>query len=683
LEVRQLAVSDELLERGISGIYYNNEKIEICFKNTEGTEDIIRLAVMTDGMTSINRLDEEVNGLMTPEAKQSLKLYLISELVPIWQEIHPTPNKEEKEKKDIHVYFNEVRQQSHKLFVDEYDIPYIAIPIGEHLEVFAIDSHKFRDWYRMFIYEQKEVIMSDETINKLCSLARAYAASRTHGEQINLNLRTASNIVNNKLEWMYDLTNSDWEFVRITSDGWYLMDKEIIFRRYGNQRPQAYPVQKYEPDVFDKFMKLVNIKATDESSNLLLRVYIVHLFIPAIQKAMLALHGSQGAGKSFLEEMIKSLVDPAMPKTLSLPRDKNQLIQQLSHNHVAYYDNISLIPYWISDEFCRAVSGSGSSIRKLYTDDDDIIRFFKRAVGFNGINLAATKPDLLDRVLIIQLERIDESKWLDPQDILKEFEALKPELLGYIFDILVKVLKWKNEGGLILDKLSRMAEFVQYGEMISRCMGHKENEFIDAYRQNRKRQDEEVIESSALAIVVIKLLESGNIDRITPTTLLTKLEEVAIGLNINIIRDKSFPRNATWLGRRLNEIKINLREYGLEIEWSEDNQQRRVISIRKIASIASIVSIPENQAQKEGKNIDTKTDTIVLDSTNSVYENEKNQAQKGRVDAIDSIYTKIRQTGTGDKKCPYCDYRCEPYMMKVHLEGAHGESQDLDIREER
>ncbi|HXX96159.1 MAG TPA: hypothetical protein VEL11_03460 [Candidatus Bathyarchaeia archaeon] len=43
----------------------------------------------------------------------------------------------------------------------------------------------------------------------------------------------------------------------------------------------------------------------------------------------------------------------------------------------------------------------------LYSDDEDKIYKFRRCVGFNGINLTATKSDLLDRGLIIKVERID------------------------------------------------------------------------------------------------------------------------------------------------------------------------------------------------------------------------------------------------------------------------------------
>jgi hypothetical protein len=101
-------------------------------------------------------------------------------------------------------------------------------------------------------------------------------------------------------------------------------------------------------------------------------------------------------------------------------------------------------PDWISDQLCRAVTGSGFSKRELYTDDDDIIYNFKRCIGFNGINLGATKADLLDRGIIIELERIPREKQRKLEEIWAEFDGIKAELLGCIFDILVKVLQVKD-----------------------------------------------------------------------------------------------------------------------------------------------------------------------------------------------------------------------------------------------
>ena len=89
------------------------------------------------------------------------------------------------------------------------------------------------------------------------------------------------------------------------------------------------------------------------------------------------LHGEQGSAKSTLQELVKMLIDPSYVKTFTFPRDSNEFIQQLSHNYIVYYDNISEIKEWISDLLCRAVTGSGSSKRQLYTDDEDFFYISK------------------------------------------------------------------------------------------------------------------------------------------------------------------------------------------------------------------------------------------------------------------------------------------------------------------
>ena len=173
---------------------------------------------------------------------------------------------------------------------------------------------------------------------------------------------------------------------------WNIINNTIIFRRYPNQSPQVYPSRDYPDDIFDKFMDLLNIEGED--NRLLLKCYIITMFIPEVPKVILMLHGEQGSAKTTLEELIKMIVDPSIVKTFAFPKDISEFIQQLSHSYVTYYDNISILRDWVSDLLCRAVTGSGFSKRVLYTDDDDFIYSLKRCVGFNGINLGATKADI-------------------------------------------------------------------------------------------------------------------------------------------------------------------------------------------------------------------------------------------------------------------------------------------------
>lgn len=364
------------------------------------------------------------------------------------------------------------------------------------------------------------------------------AGAEFDGDTRSLSLRTAA--IDSK--WYYDLSNNLWEFIEITCDNWKVSKNAVVFRRFSHQLPQVYPEPNYTVDIFDQFMDLLNIK---KEYRLILKCYIISLFIPNLPKAVLMVHGEQGTAKSMLQELIKMLVDPSIIRSLSFPRSTAELVQQLSHHSVTYYDNLSRIPEWISDLLCRAVTGGGFSKRELYTDDEDVIYSITRAIGFNGINLAATKPDLLDRGLIIQTESIPKANRRKMKAIWEKFYNIRPHLLAYIFDVLVKVLKWKkdNPNLELIKEPPRMADWAEWCEIISRCMGEKVSKFIDAYQENIKIQTEEVVEGNDIAVALREFVGSM-IEPVwsgTPTDLLVKLSRTAETKNIDI-HNKLWPK---------------------------------------------------------------------------------------------------------------------------------------------
>jgi hypothetical protein len=327
------------------------------------------------------------------------------------------------------------------------------------------------------------------------------------------------------------------------------------------------------------------------------------------------------------------------------------LIQQLSHSYITYYDNISGIPSWISDQLCRAVSGAASSKRQLYTDDDDIIRSYKRIIGINGINLAATKPDLLDRSIITKLERIADGDQRTPEEIWKEFEEIRPQLLGYIFDILVRVLHYEETNPNQRFKLFRMSEFSKYGEIIARCMGYPEDEFINVYERNRRIQTDEIIESSQVASCLMYMMftkygETNGDFRPewegTSSALLGEFRAIAEadadGLNIDT-RDRQWPKNASVLSRRVHELETTLKEAGLEIIFykSNDRKRTRKIKICKIPSESSVSSADEHSCSTFNENKDANADGNESLFKTSTSISARNCAQDGDCGRADDI----------------------------------------------
>jgi hypothetical protein len=477
------------------------------------------------------------------------------------------------------------------LYKDQYNIAHAQIHNADHYEIIKVESSKFKRYLSKLFYDRNKnkVINADSITNAIQVLQ---AKGEYEGPTILLSLRVARH----EGDIYYDLSNNKWQCIKITQHGWDLVNttSSPIFVRY-NQTPQVDPDRNYEEDVFEKFLKLTNLK--QDQDRVLLKVYIISLFIPDIPHVMLILHGEKGSAKSTLQTMIKLLVDPARPTLYTIHNDRSEFIQQLAHNHIAYYDNVKNTPGWLSDEACKAVTGIGQSKRKLYTDDDEIVYEYKRCLGFNGINISLSEPDALDRSLMIELDRISKENRKVESDIIANFMKQRPQLLGYIFDTLVKTLELKST--IRSNDMPRMADFALWGEAIARALGYKELEFIQAYYDNIGKQNIEAIEANPFGLAIAKsFLENEKLEG-SPQEVLDSLETVAAQNRINT-NHKLWPKAANSVTKRLNQIRSNLLE-GLNISVTiERNTKKNTSFIKMVKQHPEPPEPPadQNRAQK-------------------------------------------------------------------------------------
>jgi hypothetical protein len=497
-------------------------------------------------------------------------------------------------------------KNSSLFFRDQYGIAYALVKIADHNEICRMESARFKRYLSRLYYEEECRVANAEALTNAIHVLQAKAEHE--GQTIHLSLRVA---------WhggdiYYDMTNEKWQCIKISKGHWQpLQSNEIpvpMFMRY-NQTTQVHPNQNYEKDIMDKFLQmLTNVK--DDKNKLLLKVYIVSLFVPDIPHVMLILHGQMGSAKSTLQTLIKLLVDPAKPKLLTIYNDVKEFIQQLAHTHVAYYDNLKRTPLWLSDESCKAVTGVGSTKRKLYSDDDDIVYEYKRCLGFNGLNVALTEPDALDRSMMIELDRIKKENERAEEEIMSEFEKLRPGLLGYICDILASALEIKPT--LKLRDLPRMADFAIWSEAIARAMGYKDLEFLIAYYENIGKQNVEAIQNHPLGQVIVRYIAEHQICEGSPSEVLEILETFAIQNKIKTDH-RLWPKAANSFTRRLNQISSNLLEGpGIDVHVTRitDIKGKANTSSIKISQIPPIPPIPPVDQNHEGNLAKTAGDTL-------------------------------------------------------------------------
>ena len=509
-----------------------------------------------------------------------------------------TPDKdiegEDEHESPAEIIIRLVSEKGIVFFKDQYRVPHVLVPINGHKEVLRVESGFFRRYLAKLYYDSESKIIGSESVKNAIQILQSIAEQ--DGTTYPLSLRVAWH--DNDI--YYDLTDEKWQSVKISKDGWESVNETPIpmFSRY-SQTDQAEPERNYEQDIFNRFLQLTNLK--EEEDRILLSVYVVTLFIPDIQHIVLQVHGEKGSAKSTFQTLVKMLVDPAKPKLLTIYNDQKEFIQQLAHNYLAFYDNLKYIPRWLSDEVCKAVTGVGSTKRKLYSDDDDIVYEYRRCLGFNGINLGLTEPDILDRSILIELQRIRKENTKQEADIMTEFLKLRPKLLAYVFDTLVKAIKIKPT--IQLSGLPRMADSAIWGEAIARAMGYKELEFIVVYYGNIGKQNTEAIENSPLGQAIIKWVNSWYNEEAPCSwqgTMSAGLEELNIvAEKENIDTSKSWPKAANSLSRALRPLLSNLREGpGISITITRNTAGDRKVRGRNILRV-SITSSPSSPSSSD------------------------------------------------------------------------------------
>jgi hypothetical protein len=248
-------------------------------------------------------------------------------------------------------------------------------------------------------------------------------------------------------------------------------------------------------------------------------------------------------------------------------------------------------------------------------------------------------------------------------------------LLGYIFDILVKVLKYEENNPDEKFKLHRMTEFSKYGEIIARCMGYPKDEFINVYESNRQIQVDEIIESSQLATVIMCMMfqkygpDNGDPRQEwdgTPSELLGEINEIVENPKWSLkidTKDKYFPKRANSLSRRLNELAPTLKEKGLKItrDREPNAQGTKHIIIRNISSEPSEPSENgkscSNLAESSGDTSDDIKRSKNISSENIAQIRAQNGVSDDTDDTDDIIHDSIGNDQRSELDCQIAKIR--------------------------
>lgn len=353
-----------------------------------------------------------------------------------------------------------------------------------------------------------------------------------------------------------DMGDAAERAIVVRPGSWELVDKSpILFRRTKATLPFPEPIRGGD---FSALRDLLNVNDSDWE---LIVAYLIVSFIPDIQHAVLYINGEQGTGKSDMTRMLVMLMDPTSVPLRKKPRDDREWSAAANASWVVPLENMSNIPEWLSDDLCRAVSGEGVVERQLYSNDDVNVRSFRRVIVLNGIETLGIRPDLADRMLMLNLARIPPVARKSEDVMQREFKAIRSAVFGAILDSLAAVLKVIESGRHVTRRAPRLADFAYHLRAVDLT-----REGLDSFGQFCRLQDQ-LSADIAKGDVVAAALEA-----------LTKHKTPWHGKATELLADiqrytefeagrRDFPKSARTLATALRRNAPGLRKAGWRIDY--------------------------------------------------------------------------------------------------------------------
>jgi len=357
--------------------------------------------------------------------------------------------------------------------------------------------------------------------------------------------------------WL-DLGDDTGELVRIAPEGWSIVSEAPVLHRR-TALTGALPRPAIDGDLA-ALWSLLNIASADRP---VLVAFLVTTLMPNMPHPILLLTGEQGTGKSTAAKIIASVVDASPVQLRKPPRDLDSWTTAAVGSHVVAVDNLSALPDWLSDALCRASTGDGDVRRRLYTDGDLHVISFRRVVILNGIDLGAVRDDLADRLVTVDLHRIEETERAKDDDLTQRWQAAAPLILGGLLDLTARVLDILPT--VHLERSPRMADFAHVLAAVDQIEG---TDGMARYRALAGELASDAVTSDPVLVALT-------------STISTPWEGVALDLLTAVTASlgdsrppKGWPSGARALTTLLKRRAPSLRRLGWTVEQSDNRTNR-------------------------------------------------------------------------------------------------------------
>jgi hypothetical protein len=449
------------------------------------------------------------------------------------------------------------------LFHDPEPRCYGSVKVADHLETHPVRSRAFRLWLLSQYYSQTRQAPNGEALSMAVSTLEAIA--HFEGEEQAVFVRIAGDT--KKL--FVDLGNARWEVVEIDGDGWRIIeaaDCPVLFVRRRGTLPLPTPTRGGSVTSLREY-----ISSSDDDFKLIIG-WLIAAYHPSGPYPILEESGEHGAAKTTIARVLRSCVDPNISPVRAEPKSNHDLMIAATAGWVIALDNLSRLQPWLSDSLCRLSTGGGLSTRELYTDDEEKIFEAKRPVIVTGIGNSLTNADVLDRAIRVSLDEIPEDQRLTEKEFNRRFAAAWPGIMGALFDAVSCALR-DRPATAPRRSLPRMADAAEWIEAAAPALGWEPVEFLELYEENRATADQEVIDNSLVAVMLLKLLDTCP-DKTWTGTAGELLEALNREFASGALPDE-WPNSPRGMSSALKAVRPNLRHIGVTISYKREPSRNR------------------------------------------------------------------------------------------------------------
>jgi len=453
-----------------------------------------------------------------------------------------------------------------ELFHTPAGAAFADVLIDGHRETWAVRSKRLRDWLRRRYYQATGAAPCLPELRSALDLLEARAQFDAPERAVHVRLAEHAGRI------YLDLADARWRAVEVGPDGWQVIGSPPVrFRRSAGMLPLPLPVRGGSIETLGSLLNL-----SHRNDFVLVVAWLLATLRSGGPHPLLAVAGEQGSAKTVLSKLLKALIDPHAAPVRALARDERELMIAATHSHLLAFDNLSSLPALLSDALCRLASGGSLAVRRLYTDEDEMLFQAARPILLNGIENVVSRADLADRAIFLTLAPIAEQQRRSEAELWREFERARPAILGALLDAVAHGLRTLPR--VRLERLPRMADFAIWATACETALWPS-GTFVRCYETNRRASIDDVVDADPVAACVREIMA----ERSTWTGSATDLLRAGADLTDDGIwrGNAGWPKNPRALAGRLRRAQTFLRAVGIDIAFSREGRAgNRIIRMR-------------------------------------------------------------------------------------------------------